>query len=564
MLYVVLAPTAGAQSQPAYRLIEDGHEVDWPQGLQHLSSEQLADGLIAHYRDGGFLFAALDSVSGDAESAATYHVTPGRQLEVGSVEVRVDSDRDITPFERTMRTRVGRAFIPVDLERDIQDLLEYLTLDGAVLSTISVDSLTIDDVAGTVHIVLVASQTSRRRLARIELNDDTRNSTRLVERIAELNPGEYLEAFDSERIKSRLTAMPFIARVGDPEVRVDDSGELVMFIPVHDSPPGSFDLVLGYLPSTGSGSGGTIVGNGRLELVNIFGGGRTFSLKLNRLPGQVASVEVDANDPFVAGSPVGLGLSFDGYQQDSTYSRQAFGLRTSYLVAAGLRLTTSLSREATRPGQAGLNISNGIQRIPRSNTLFLGLGVGYRNVDYDPNPRKGIVLEMDLERGRSIRDALHVIEGDTTRQSRNLGQQRLRLMSRFIMPSLPRQAMVVGVDAQVIASDEYRENDFFRFGGAASLRGYNEQQFEGRFVGRILGEYRYQIDRGSYAFLFADMGLVETAPVGGQLQDRSIHPGFGLGIVFETQIGYVNAAYAMNNVDGPANGRVHIGLSFGL
>lgn len=566
MILLSLTATARGQSLPAtsdLHLIEDGEEVTWPLSGSAQSTEATVDLLLQFYSSTGYLYAVIDSVD-LRDGVRTFFSTPGSQLEVESVDVRVDSDRDTATFERTMRTRVGRTFVPVDLERDIEDLLEFLTLNGAVLSTISVDSLAVDESSMSVRIVLAAQQTRPRKLNRIELNDDTRNTTRLVSRIAELRPGEVLNNYDSDRIRDRLSATTFIDNVGEPELRLDESGELIMFIPVDDAPPGSFDLVLGYLPSTGSGSGGTIVGNGRLELVNIFGGGRTFSLRLNRLPGQVASVEVHGDDPFVAGTPVGLGLSFDGYQQDSTYSRQAFGVQASYLVATGLRLTTSLSREATRPGQAGLNISAGTQRIPRSNTVFLGVGVEYRNVDYAPNPRSGFVLEMDLERGRSIREALRVVESDTINQLVNLSQQRLRATSRFIIPSLPRQAIVLGADARIIVSDEYRENDLFRYGGAASLRGYNEQQFEGRFVGRLLGEYRYQIDRGSYAYLFTDVGFVETAPIDGVLQNRTVHPGFGVGIVFETPLGHVNAAYAMNNVDGPANGRVHIGLSFGL
>ncbi len=521
--------------------------------------------LEEYYRLDGLFGAQIDSVriSTDSTTIEIYS-SPGERLIVEDMDVRVDSDRDVSDFRRAMRTRAGRGFVPRDLDQDIIDLLQHLTEQGAVLTSIAVDSLSIDEEAQSISIIVSATQTRAVVLGRIELNDDTRNNPTLVARIAELRPGRELTSYNSERIRNRLTATQFIRSAGEPEMRLDERGDLVVFIPIQDAAPGSFDLVLGYLPSTATGRGGTVVGNGRLELVNIFGGGRAFSLKLNRLPGQVASVEVDAEDPFIAGLPVGLAVSFDGYQQDSTYSRQSLGVEASYMVATGLRLLSSGRRETTRPGQAGLKLINGTQRIPRANAYFFGVGVEYKNVDYAPNPRRGVVVEMNLERGRSSRQSTRVINADTTKQATNIRQQRLHATSRFIIPSVPRQAIVLGADTQILISNEYRENDLFQFGGASSLRGYNEQQFAGRFVGRAIAEYRYQIDRGSYAFLFSDLGIVEVPATEDRMESRTFHPGFGVGIVFETAIGFMNATYAMNNTDGPANGRVHIGLSFGL
>ena len=283
--------------------------------------------LEEYYRLDGLFGAQIDSVriSTDSTTIEIYS-SPGERLIVEDMDVRVDSDRDVSDFRRAMRTRAGRGFVPRDLDQDIIDLLQHLTEQGAVLTSIAVDSLSIDEEAQSISIIVSATQTRAVVLGRIELNDDTRNNPTLVARIAELRPGRELTSYNSERIRNRLAATQFIRSAGEPEMRLDERGDLVVFIPIQDAAPGSFDLVLGYLPSTATGRGGTVVGNGRLELVNIFGGGRAFSLKLNRLPGQVASVEVDAEDPFIAGLPVGLAVSFDGYQQDSTYSRQSLGV----------------------------------------------------------------------------------------------------------------------------------------------------------------------------------------------------------------------------------------------
>ena len=117
----------------------------------------------------------------------------------------------------------------------------------------------------------------------------------------------------------------------------------------------------------------------------------------------------------------------------------------------------------------------------------------------------------------------------------------------------------------MLRSDTYDRSDLFRLGGATTLRGYDEDRFIGNTVGRLLVEYRYQIDRASFAYLFGDLGVVDTPALGDVPATRDWHPGYGLGIQVGTDLGLIRASYALNPDDtSPTDGRVHLGLSFGL
>ena len=98
------------------------------------------------------------------------------------------------------------------------------------------------------------------------------------------------------------------------------------------------------------------------------------------------------------------------------------------------------------------------------------------------------------------------------------------------------------------------DGDLFRLGGARSLRGYDEEQFSGDAVGRAFVELRHLIDEQSYAYLFADLGVVE----------KETYPGFGIGVQFRTEVGILNVSYAMNDREGWTQGRIHAGISLGL
>jgi Surface antigen. len=123
----------------------------------------------------------------------------------------------------------------------------------------------------------------------------------------------------------------------------------------------------------------------------------------------------------------------------------------------------------------------------------------------------------------------------------------------------------VGGDGAVLRSRSYDRSDLFRFGGATSLRGYDEDQFLGNVTLRGLLEYRVQLDRRSYAYAFGDLGYVERPALRGASATRAWHPGYGLGLQVDTAIGLIRTTYALNpTVATPADGRLHFGLSVGL
>ncbi|MEX1054907.1 MAG: BamA/TamA family outer membrane protein, partial [Rhodothermales bacterium] len=332
-------------------------------------------------------------------------------------------------------------------------------------------------------------------------------------------------------------------------------------VPIVETEPGSFDLVFGYLPAQAQGEKGTFIGTGHLTLNNLFGRGRSIALKLNRLPNQASSVEASASDPFLFDKPLGAELSFSGHEQDSTYGKQAYRGELTYRFPRGLGVFGGFSREVTNPGQAGLRLAgSGRQIIPGSDAWFLGLGIRFSRLDRSVNPTRGFLIETNLETGRKERSERKIVEADTTRDVLILRQERLQATGRAYIPTLSRQVFVIGGDAGVLVSSEYDRSDLFRFGGATSLRGYDEDRFLGRVVARALIEYRFLIDRVSFAYAFLDVGFVDRPETPDLSAERDLHPGYGLGIQFRTAVGLVNVSAAINPESGPTDARIHAGL----
>ncbi len=539
------------------------------------SLETAVQQALAELKTAGHYLAQVDSVRIDSagiSQAVTLYVTQGPQVRIGKLTLRGDTTLDAASFLSRMQTREGQILDPLRLEADLEALVTQYEEAGYPLAQVRIESITfMSGDPPRLNVAIRVDPGNTLRLKRIELAGAVRSKPAYVGRIAELTPGRTLTRYNPEEIQRLLLESGVFKEVQPPELLIDADSGAVLRLTVEEEPPGVFDLALGYLPATAQGEQGKLIGSGHLVLRNLFGSGRVASLKLNRLPGQISTLDARASDPYLFGLPVGIEGSFHGLQQDSTYGKQRYALEAGYRFFGGLQVFASVTQETTRPGQAGARIPPGalVQRIPRADASFAGLGVRYQRVDRILNPRRGFSLETNFERGRKERQWNRVFpaERDTVSERTALRQERLQARGRLYLPTFSRQVFVVGGDVAALSSNEYDESDLFRFGGATSLRGYDEERFLGRLVARSLAEYRYQIDRSSYAFLFLDVGYVETPTIpdmAAQDGSRRFYPGYGFGIQFSTNLGLINASYAVSPEAGPTSGRVHVGLSFGL
>jgi len=206
----------------------------------------------------------------------------------------------------------------------------------------------------------------------------------------------------------------------------------------------------------------------------------------------------------------------------------------------------------------------GEQRVPRASAFFYGVMARLERVDDLRNPRRGIRVEVTAEQGRKRRSLRRVVDADTLRDRETLRQERFELRTRGYLPVLARQSIALGLDANLLRSDAYDTSDLFRIGGAQSLRGYDEDRYVGRIAARALLEYRVRIDRVSYAFLFTDLGFVDTPETPDLESEQRVLPGYGFGLQFGTPLGIANLSYALGPEDSPARGRIHLGVSVGL
>ncbi len=554
--------SASRQNADSPDVVVGKKRVDWPADLAFEPDSLGASmrRLTNAWRRRGYFSAAVDSAD---ESSVWLRPGPPAVVEsmlfTGATVLPEDIIRDLIGLHPADVLNLNT------LESGIEHVLdEYESLSHHLASLSIVSLEPVSKGALGYRIVIDIDEGPQIHIVGLELPGAERTRLSFAERVSGMRVLDDIGPNDLDSFASRLRASGIFKSVQEATLRIFDDSTAVVSIPVEEAPPGSFDLVLGYLPPGGSGSSGQVVGSGHLQLSNPFGYGRGFTLLMDQRPGQVSSVDVRLSDPRLAGYPFRVELGFAGLQQDSTYGHQTYFAEAGYQFGRGLELFARYASETTRPGQAGARFRGGEQRIARGDVGFWGVGVSLRRLDDRVNPRSGVDFESVIERGDKRLDKGVISTGDTVRVATVERQERLVSSARIHLPTFARQSLVVGMDARVLLSDAVDESDLFRFGGANTLRGYDEDRFRARTALRALVEYRTLLDTTSYAYLFIDIGYIEKPKIGSTPSNVSWHPGFGMGLQFDTAVGLVVTSYAVNNEDGLANGRVHIGLSFSL
>ncbi len=555
LLAAGLLPAGPIEAQPiAWDLIAAGRpmpcatESRWPPDSIRYAALDALSCLQGH----GFLFARIDS-----HRVGTLYATPGPPATIATVRIAGAAALDKLTLLSGLSSQPGRTFDAAAVESDAQALVRAYADEGYHLARITVGEIDVSE-QPAVGLTFIVDEGHLPLLREVSLLGAERTRKGFASRMSGLREGLPVRSFDPLAIRARLEETEVFSAIDTPILGVDADTMIVVQVPVTEAPPGAFDLVLGYERSrTGRGA---LVGSGHLFLRNLFGYGRTLSLALHRAPGQVSRISVHARDPSVFGLPVSLGAQFEGLQQDSTYGKRVYGLELGHRFEGRLHVFGTVTREVTRPGLTGLQIVGGQQRIPIATALFAGLGVRVRSVDSGVNPRSGFVVETSVENGRKDRTQ-RIVRADTTEESTRLQQARLGASVRVFIPTASRQTLVAGGETRLLRSREFDESDLIRFGGANSLRGYDEERFRVPFASRVTVEYRYLLDRASHALAFFDLGYVDGSRTSESL--RGFFPGFGAGFQLDTDAGLISVTAAAST-QAPSEVRAHLGISLGL
>lgn len=553
---------------------ESGAQVDWPAGVAHPGIHaSWREQLLGWYQDQSFFSARIDSV--DSTSFVVEVSTgPGMLLSqvflTPSPDVAVTSGTDADTISKLSALAAPWEGLPAsraNVESMIASLLDEMSDQGYLGARVELADLAVsnDGLVAT----LVLDRGSKPRLAEVVLEGDSRTQSHVIFPALGLRRGQTLEGVDLELVRSDFVALGLHDAVATPRFELASDSTAILVIPSTPLSPGQFDFVVGALPASGD-AGASVIGSGHLVLTNAFGRGRLLEARINRLPGQASSAQLSIETPAPRGWPLVIHAGLEGHQQDSTWNQTTWNGKVLFRLDRGTWIGATYSGERTRTGFSGNTFVSGSQLVPRASTQLGGLSVRVSRLDHPRFPQRGFAVESVLERGMRSSRTREISGLDTLSVLRSERRERLTTDLDMYAMSGSRLGWAAGIDVMAIRAGRPDISELLFLGGARSLRGYDENRFQGSAVGRAFVEARWYVDRSSWGFLFFDAGWVAIdADFEDQLptileESEGVHPGYGFGFVFSSAVGPISLSYALNPEETFQNGRVHIGLSFGL
>jgi hemolysin activation/secretion protein len=252
----------------------------------------------------------------------------------------------------------------------------------------------------------------------------------------------------------------------------------------------------------------------------------------------------------------GVDGDFHLYKRDSTFLEVRGLAGVHYYIGRGNYLRGFYKFESSNVLSG---VANNLQFAQSQNvrTNFYGLGLLRRQLDYLPNPRSGIVLDLDVSVG--LRTAFPKDSLANIREAKST-TYRTNLQVDYFLPLSKRHVLRLSNLTRFYYADTIYANEQIRFGGLNTQRGFDEEALFATSFTRFTVEYRFLLDRNSHLFAFFDQSFCENNS-GKYYQDNPF--GFGAGMAFGTKVGTFSISYALGRQFNTAvqfrDGKIHFG-----
>ena len=525
-------------AQKVMVISENGNHVDIPVQIQNKIAHTTASSesiLRTWFVSQGYLDAKLGEVA-----EGNFEVVRGCRYEVSKFEFLSDRESETTLFDLGGYSEglIGRV---------IKKRLYELEEQGYLFAKAEIQSLNPNRAFCKVELTVQIEKGTEQRSNGILFPGASSNSPEYLQRITGYQDSLLITSRLTEKLRVKLIESEFFEEVAEPEIFIQGQNPVIV-IAVQERALNQFDGLLGYVPNQNGNS--HVVGDFELSLWNVLNQGNGIDLMYQRLRPETSRLHFGISQNYLGSIPAGIEGTFDFYQNDTTYQARSIGLNSYYSISRGLKITGGIQNTVSVS-------SNTAQLIlePDGKKRSAELGFKYSTILNVDNPTQGIVFNVSL--GVSNKS----VDIDSIRA---FTQRFIHAEWSYYVPVSSKSVLAFSTQGYFLGADKITENDLIRFGGANSLRGYSEEQFQ---ASRLLWgdiEYRFLVNRLSYLFGFGAVGgyhrsklLTETDNT---FKVSEVLFSTGFGISYKTRIGRLKFAYALSPQESLGNGKVHVGV----
>jgi translocation and assembly module TamA len=302
--------------------------------------------------------------------------------------------------------------------------------------------------------------------------------------------------------------------------------------------------------AVGVQGGRRAVGLASVGLDNLAGTGRALALRWESRGRGVAQFSARYAEPLLLGTPLRAEAGIEQEEQDTLYTRTRWGGRVRYTLSERDRIAAGYTQERV------VQSLGEVQRVAAQVTEFT---LERDTRDAAAAPRRGAI-------GRVT--ATQIFKRETLRAGgrRNARANTVESLLEWHRPLGGASGLALELSGAARFGTQRILPLFERYpvGGAASLRGHDEQAFRvDRFALSRLEWRRFLGAGGERVFLFWDHAWMTTrlaAEGGGERRETLHRDGIGFGLRLDAAGGTVGVDYGLEPGRAPLDGKIHLRL----
>ncbi|MCL4550161.1 MAG: FtsQ-type POTRA domain-containing protein [Bacteroidetes bacterium] len=454
----------------------------------------------------------------------------------------------------------NEVFTKGNIESAFSEIFDYYENIGLPFASVRIESVQFVDDSSThdhaANLFLTIDEGTKSKIDKIEIEGNTKTKDNVITRALQIEKGEPYSQKQINDIPDKLNRLRFFEPVEVPTYFINSKNEGVLKISVKEKETNYFDGIAGYIPPANDNTKGYLTGFVNINLRNLFGTGRAASFRWQQENQYSQELEIQYLEPWLFGFPFNVQGSLFQRKQDSTYVQRNFEGALEYIATPEISASVIVNTQSTIPTERNVNVFT----VYNSSAFTSGVNLKIDTRDDFYAPTSGILFVNSYKfTQKTINGPAQFIAADTkTKQN----FQRLEFDFSIFKQFISKQVIAFAVHARELRGSDFEISDLYFLGGARSLRGYREKQFQGNRIIWSNLEYRFLLTRRTFAFLFFDSGyFLRNADETRQIAEISgFRNGYGFGINLETSLGVLGVSFALGKGDSISEGKIHFGI----
>jgi hypothetical protein len=506
--------------------------IEIPSELQlKLESEVNENTIISWYASQGYL-----DVQVKRDTEYVYQVEQGCKFDATLIAPNDEFDFEYSESE---------------LQLALDMLLELQAEEGKYFSSIEIQSFNPIADQCIVEIFVEFTNNEEVFLRDITFQGNRLNSVEYLRKRSYFSDSLLATTENLRRLSSNIRQTELFESVSDPQVFIRGDQPIISF-DVQERALNQFDGVLGYVPD--AAGNGQVVGDLSLSLWSVFADGNGVDLDYRRLEPEVSRLNLGVSQHWFGTVPLGITAGFNFFQNDTTYQARDILLDGYFELGNGLQLIGDVGLTSI----TGSNISRS-KIEPGGSKQSASFGFRYSSTYGNEVPREGFNTEIRFGFVNKSADIDSISA---------FSQQFIKAHAENFITIGKQGVLASRLNSFFLISDRFTDIDLIRFGGANSLRGFTEEQFQASQLvwGDI--EYRFLTNPTSYLFGFAAAGWFHRPQLltesNTQFKTDEFVESLGFGLSYKVRVGRLKFTYAISPSDALGNGKVHLALRTNL